>query len=225
MIIEPHPFAAEEYANCTRCSLCETRERLVLGVGNHYADVMFFGPGPGPSEDDEGLPFVGPSGALLNRVLKLMEWSRDEVFLDNVVACWPCQETEERWITRAPTKEEIMQCRLRVTETIRLIDPLVIVALGPRALYGLTGDPTNIAKARGRLYYANIPGVVKNICYPVFPTFHPSHILSMNKRENAGEIDGDAAPVRGPESPMRLFKKDLIYVRNYLRSVTALYRR
>lgn len=225
MIVEPHPFAVEEYGNCTRCPLCETREKLVLGVGDHHADVMIFGEGPGPSEDDRGIPFYGPSGALLNKVLKLLGWHRDDVFLDNIVACWPCQETEDRWITRKPNKEEIMACRRRVTETIRLIDPLAIIALGGMALYGLTGDPTKITKARGQLFFAHVPGVYKNISYPVFPTFHPAYIIRQGEREDTGEIDGDAPPIRGPESPMTLLKRDLLYVRNYINSINALYGR
>lgn len=225
MIVEPHPFAVEEYADCTRCPLCETRDKLVLGVGDHHADVMIFGEGPGPSEDERGLPFIGPSGALLNKVLKLIGWHRDDLFLDNVVACWPCQETEERWVTRKPNKDEIMACRLRVTETIRQIDPIAIIALGGAALYGLTGDPTKITKARGELFFALVPGVYKNVSYPVFPTFHPAYILRQGEREGTGEIDGDAPPIRGPESPMALFKKDIIYVRNYVNSINALYGR
>lgn len=223
MIVEPHPFAAEEYKDCTRCPLCETRDKLVLGVGNHHADVMIFGEGPGPSEDAEGLPFIGPSGVLLNKVLKLLDWTRDDIFLDNLVACFPCQETENRWVSRKPTKDEIMACRPRVVETIRQIDPLLIIALGGKALYGLTGDSTNITKARGGLFFAHVPGVYKRIAYPIFPTIHPAYILRMGEKENSREIDGDAPPVRGPDSPMSLFKKDLLYARNYLTSITTLY--
>lgn len=186
---------------------------------------MIFGEGPGPVEDDKGLPFVGSSGILLNKMLKLLGWSRDEVFVDNLVACFPCQETEDRWVIRKPNMNEIMACRPRVVETIRQIDPLLIITLGATALHGLTGNTASITKARGELFFAHIPGIYKKISYPVFPTFHPAYVLRMGERESAGEINGDAPAVRGPDGPMALFKKDLVHARNYLNSITALYGR
>ena len=223
MIIETHP-AAEDYKHCTRCPLCSTRECIVLGVGNHHADVMILGDGPGPTEDERGLPFVGQSGVLLNKMLKLLGWKRDDLFLDNICACWPCRETEEqRLVSRKPAKEEMLACRPRIMETIRQIDPLLLIVLGGAALYGLTGDTTSITRAREDLFFVHVPGVYKMISYPVIPTFHPSYVLRHGERENLGNVDGDSLPIKGPDSPMSLFKKDMVYAKSFANTLRKKY--
>jgi uracil-DNA glycosylase family 4 len=108
-------------------------------------------------------------------------------------------------------------------ETIRQIDPILIIALGGAALQGLTGDPTSITKAREGLFFVHVPGVYKPISYPVIPTFHPSYVLRHGGQEDRGDIDGDTLPIKGPDSPMSLFKKDMVYAKSFANTLRKKY--
>jgi uracil-DNA glycosylase family 4 len=194
---EPLPFS-KIWLDCKRCPLHQTRKKVVLGTGNHRADVIIIGEGPGPTEDAQGTPFIGESGKLLNSILYKLQINRNDLFIDNVVACWPTMEKDGELTTRKPNKEEIEACRDRINEVIYRIDPIAIIAFGGTALSALTGINDKITSARKDIYRAIVPGFYKNIGYPLFPTFHPAFLLRN--------------PIDRKNSAVNLFKNDLIEV-------------
>ncbi|MFI5258038.1 MAG: uracil-DNA glycosylase family protein [Candidatus Limnocylindrales bacterium] len=114
---------AAEVAVCTRCRLHQTRTRAVPGEGTAATEVMFVGEGPGFNEDRQGRPFVGQAGALLGELLGSVGWSRDEVFITNVVKCRPPEN-------RDPEPDEITSCAPFLTRQLAALDPALIVTLG-----------------------------------------------------------------------------------------------
>lgn len=148
---------------CTRCRLCEGRTQVVFGMGDPAADLMFVGEGPGAEEDRQGLPFVGRSGKLLDRLMaEEMGLDRSSVYIANVVKCRPPQN-------RDPRPDEIDACRPYLEEQIALIDPAVVVTLGNFASKLLLGTSTGITKLRGRAYRWGDRVLV--------PTLHPAAVL------------------------------------------------
>lgn len=168
------------WITCEKCELCEDRTFVVIGRGDPQAKVMFVGEGPGPKEDEEGVPFTGPSGDLLNQFLGRIGWPRQTVFVDNIVGCWPHRESTEdpnKMITQKPNTKQMTACLPRLWDAIYQVDPILIVALGRLALKGLTGVDEAISSTRGTLFMASIPGYYKRVTYPVIPTFHPAYLL------------------------------------------------
>lgn len=148
---------------CTRCGLCEGRTQVVFGMGDPSADLMFVGEGPGAEEDRQGLPFVGRSGKLLDRLMaEEMGLDRTSAYIANVVKCRPPQN-------RDPRPEEIAACRPYLDSQIELIDPAVIVTLGNFASRLLLDTRVGITKLRGRAY--SWGGRV------LVPTLHPAAVL------------------------------------------------
>jgi uracil-DNA glycosylase len=113
----------EEIRNCTLCELCRGRATPVPGAGNPDAEVLFIGEAPGMHEDQQGLPFVGNSGKFLNEMLESIGWSREDVFVTNVVKCRPPGN-------RDPLPDEIMACASHLDSQIAALDPVMIVTLG-----------------------------------------------------------------------------------------------
>ncbi len=153
---------AARAATCTRCRLHSGRTQVVFGDGNPRADLMLVGEGPGFHEDRQGLPFVGPSGQLLNRLLTGIGLRREDVYITNVVRCRPPGN-------RDPQPDEIAACRDWLDGTIRLVDPKVVVTLGNFAARTLLETTTGITRLRGRTY--PFQGRL------LLPTFHPSAAL------------------------------------------------
>jgi len=127
-VIEPERLAAldaigAEVAACTRCPLHRTRTRAVPGEGTAATEVMFVGEGPGFNEDRQGRPFVGQAGALLDELLRSVGWSREEVFITNVVKCRPPEN-------RDPEPVEIAACAPFLTRQLAALDPALVVTLG-----------------------------------------------------------------------------------------------
>lgn len=112
-----------EVAACTRCRLHETRTTAVPGEGTAATEVIFVGEGPGFNEDRQGRPFVGQAGALLNELLGSVGWSRDVVFITNVVKCRPPEN-------RDPEPDEIASCAPFLTRQLAALDPALVVTLG-----------------------------------------------------------------------------------------------
>lgn len=109
---------------CRKCGLCETRTHVVFGAGNPHAEVMLIGEGPGQREDEQGLPFVGRSGQLLDQYLSAIHLSREKnVFITNIVKCRPPQN-------RDPLPNEWDACIPYLREQFRLIQPKIVVCLG-----------------------------------------------------------------------------------------------
>ena len=162
---------AAEAAGCTRCRLHQSRTQVVFGQGDPHADLMFVGEAPGFHEDRQGLPFVGPSGQLLNRLLEGIGLRRDDVYIANVVKSRPPQN-------RDPQPDEIAACRPWLDAQIRLVDPKVVVTLGNFAAKTLLETTTGITRLRGQAY--PFQGRV------LLPTFHPAAALHAQGRRTAG---------------------------------------
>ena len=125
--------------------------------------VCFVGEGPGQEEDEQGVPFVGKAGQLLDRMIAAMGLARDDVYVCNVVKCRPPGN-------RKPEPDEMSACLPFVRRQLELMDPEVVVALGATAVQGLLGTTEGITRLRGRWRLYN--GTVA-----VMPTFHPAYLL------------------------------------------------
>jgi DNA polymerase len=147
---------------CTRCDLADTRTQVVFGAGDPQADLVFVGEAPGQREDEQGLPFVGPSGRLLEELLGEIDLTRDAVYIANVVKCRPPKN-------RDPRPNEIDACKGYLRTQLRLIDPRVVVTLGNFASKLLLGTETGITRLRGTAYEWWGRYLV--------PTFHPAAAL------------------------------------------------
>jgi uracil-DNA glycosylase len=162
---------AAEAAGCTRCRLYQSRTQVVFGQGDPQADLMFVGEAPGFHEDRQGVPFVGPSGQLLNRLLAGIGLRRQDVYICNVVKSRPPGN-------RDPLPDEIAACRPWLDAQIRLVDPRVVVTLGNFAAKTLLETTTGITRLRGRTY--PFQGRV------LLPTYHPAAALHAQGRRTAG---------------------------------------
>ncbi len=165
---------------CRNCQLGAQRLQPVFGVGNPDADVMFIGEGPGFEEDRKGEPFVGKSGQLLDNILAAVGFSRQTIYIANIVKCHPMidpGDPERRGNDRPPSPDEIAACRHFLDEQIRLIKPRFLVALGGVAAKVMIGTETGIMKLRGNWHEYN-PGEI-----PLLPTFHPAFLLRSPERK------------------------------------------
>ena len=151
-----------ELGDCKRCKLCEGRKQIVYGSGNPRAELVFVGEGPGEEEDKQGIPFVGAAGQLLTKMIEAMKFSRDTVYICNVVKCRPPGN-------RNPEPDEIHACEPFLRAQLRVIKPKVIVALGKFAAQTLLRDDTAITRLRGQ--WRQYEGI------DLMPTFHPAYLL------------------------------------------------
>jgi uracil-DNA glycosylase len=151
-----------ELGDCKRCKLCNGRTQIVFGTGNPRAELVFVGEGPGADEDAQGIPFVGKAGQLLTKMIEAMQYSRDDVYICNVVKCRPPGN-------RNPEPDEIAACEPFLKAQLGAIKPKVIVALGKFAAQTLLRDDTVISRLRG--HWREYEGV------PLMPTFHPAYLL------------------------------------------------
>jgi len=148
--------------NCIRCTLCESRTKIVHSEGNRQADLLFIGEAPGANEDAEGRPFVGKAGQLLNKIIESIGLKREDVFIGNVNRCRPPQN-------RQPTLVEAATCRPFLLREIAVVRPKIIVVLGNTATQNLLDTKVGITKLRGE--FQDYFGV------KVMPTFHPAYLL------------------------------------------------
>jgi uracil-DNA glycosylase family 4 len=151
---------------CTRCPLHDSRTQVVFGSGNPAADLFFVGEAPGAEEDRSGVPFVGRSGRLLERMLETIGISRQEVFISNVVKCRPPEN-------RDPSSLEIETCSPYLERQIELVEPRVICSLGNFATRLLSGEKRGITQIHG------VPRKIKigSLETTLFPLFHPAAAL------------------------------------------------
>ncbi len=147
---------------CTACRLSEGRTQVVFGDGNPEADVVFVGEAPGQREDEQGVPFVGRSGQLLDQLLGEVGLERTDVYIANVVKCRPPNN-------RDPRPDEIEACKGYLSEQLQLIDPKVVVTLGNFSSKLLLKTETGITRVRGTAYEWWGRHLV--------PTFHPAAAL------------------------------------------------
>ena len=154
---------------CQNCPhLARSRKSVVFGVGDPKAPLMFIGEAPGADEDEQGEPFVGKAGQLLTKIIQAMEFSRDTVFIANILKCRPDTPGQSAG-NRKPTPEEMNTCLPYLLAQIEIIKPRVIVALGATAVEGLLGKTLGISKLRG--HFQEFHGT------PLMPTYHPAYLL------------------------------------------------
>jgi uracil-DNA glycosylase family 4 len=159
----------ERVQGCTKCShLACSRTQTVFGVGNPDADLMFIGEAPGADEDQQGEPFVGRAGQLLTRILKAMNFAREDVYIANILKCRPDMPAGS-FGNRPPTPKEMQTCRPYLVEQIEIIQPSVLVALGAVAVEGLLGTRAAMRELRGRWHTYN--------SIPLMITYHPAYLL------------------------------------------------
>lgn len=144
--------------------LRDTALNMVFGVGNPEADVLFLGEAPGSEEDKQGMPFVGQSGQLLDKILATVELDREKVYITNILPWRPPGN-------RAPTGSEIALFRPYVLKHIALINPKLVVCLGGTATKALLETTLGIMQLRGK--FTKIPELDAQI----LPTFHPAFLL------------------------------------------------
>ncbi len=150
------------------CALSKTATNLVFGDGNPAARVVLIGEAPGSEEDRRGLPFVGPSGKLLDRMLGSIGLSRESVFISNTVFWRPPGN-------RSPSSGEVAVCMPFVERMIELIDPQILVTLGGPAANALYGRAESIGRLRGRWLTYQTPRLARPIAATAL--FHPAYLL------------------------------------------------
>ncbi|MBD2104922.1 uracil-DNA glycosylase family protein [Leptolyngbya sp. FACHB-261] len=154
--------------SCVRCELAAGRTHAVVGRGSENAKIMIVGEGPGQHEDETGIPFVGRSGQLLEKILESVRLTEDDVYISNIVKCRPPGN-------RTPTTEEADICKGYLLEQIRMIDPKIILLTGATAVRSLTGNKQGITKIRGEWLSWN-----GRDCMPIF---HPAYLLRNPSRD------------------------------------------
>ncbi len=152
-----------EVAGCRRCGLCEGRTKVVFGTGPSDARLMLVGEGPGKNEDEQGEPFVGRAGQLLDKMMDAVGLSREtNVFIANMVKCRPPQN-------RDPAPQETEACLPWLREQVRAVSPLVIVCLGRIAAQRLIAPDFKVTKQHGVFYEKN--------GFWMMGTLHPAALL------------------------------------------------
>jgi uracil-DNA glycosylase family 4 len=152
----------EDIGDCTRCRLHKGRTKIVFGVGNPKAELMFVGEGPGRDEDIQGEPFVGRAGKLLTQMIEAMGLRREDVYIANVVKCRPPEN-------RLPEKDEIAICSPFLMRQIDVIRPKVICCLGSCSAQTLLATTQGISRFRGEWF--DFRGA------KLIPTYHPAYLL------------------------------------------------
>ena len=165
------PALREAVANCRACTLCENRKQTVFGVGHHQAQWMVVGEAPGEQEDQQGEPFVGAAGQLLDNMLRALNLTRandgpqppaQRVYIANTLKCRPPRN-------RIPEPEELAQCEPFLQRQLQLLKPRIILAMGRFAIQALLRSNEPVGRLRGRVHsYQGIPLVV---------TYHPAYLL------------------------------------------------
>jgi len=151
-----------EALSCVACRLHETRTKVVFGVGNPDARLMFIGEGPGRDEDLQGEPFVGRAGQLLTKIIQAMGYQREDVYIANAVKCRPPQN-------RDPQADEVAACRHFLMRQVALVEPEIIVLLGRSAVGAVLGLSAPLSRLRGTFRDWNGAQVM---C-----TYHPAYLL------------------------------------------------
>lgn len=163
-------------AACTLCALHESRTHSVFGVGNTAAKLMIIGEAPGFHEDQQGEPFVGRAGQLLNNMLRSIGFSREEVYIANILKCRPPNN-------RDPLAEEVALCTNYLTQQIDLIKPQLLLAVGRIAAHYLLQSKATLESLRQKVH-----------CYgenqtPLVITYHPAYLLRSPSDKRKAYLD------------------------------------
>jgi len=175
--------AYREARSCARCpQLAQTRTQVVFGSGNADADLMFIGEAPGASEDEQGVPFVGRAGKLLDQLLGEIGLAREDVFITNVLMCRPPDN-------RDPRPAEIEACQEWLWRKIELVRPIVVCTLGNFATKLLRGDPAGITQIHGQVQECTLGSLRVRL----LPVFHPA--AALYTRSNVELLRADLARI------------------------------
>lgn len=159
---------------CQKCALRNKATQVVFGTGNSQGKLFLIGEGPGANEDQQGQPFVGKAGQLLNENLKAIDLRRSDIYISNIVKCRPPNN-------RQPTSPEIKTCLPWLIKELELVQPHIIMLLGLTALKALIDPQAKITKMRGQwLEYQGIK---------TMPTFHPAALLRDPRKKNPMQED------------------------------------
>ena len=156
----------ENISNIENCELKKNASKLVFSDGSHSSPIMIVGEGPGQKEDQEGKPFVGDAGLLLNKMLKSINIERQSVYITNVVNYRPPEN-------RKPEPSEISRYANYLKQHISIIDPKILILMGSTAMESLLGSSIKISKARG--IWKEI--IINQKTYLTMVTFHPAYLL------------------------------------------------
>ncbi len=153
---------AEQIANCEACKLHATRTQTVFGVGSSDAKLVFIGEAPGRNEDEQGEPFVGRAGKLLNDILKAIGFARDDIYICNILKCRPPKN-------RDPERDEVDACEPFLKQQLAILEPKVICCLGRHAAMTLLDTRDSLGNLRKKVHFYE--GI------PVMATYHPAALL------------------------------------------------
>jgi DNA polymerase len=170
------PALRDAAAVCHGCELWRAATQVVFGEGGKQADVMFVGEQPGDQEDQQGKPFVGPAGRLLDKALEEAGIDRTHVYVTNAVKHFKWQPRGKRRIHQKPNWAEMTACRPWLEAELQVVKPRVLVALGATASQVLLGKQFRVTKQRGEL-------VDSPLAEHVTATIHPSAILRAEDRD------------------------------------------
>jgi DNA polymerase len=175
---------------CQRCKLSQRRSQVVFGVGKtEHPLLALVGEGPGYDEDQQGAPFIGKSGVMLNKLFEKLGLAREDVFITNCVLCRPPGNRE-------PEPDELLACQTWLYQQLRGVQPLTIVTLGATATKVLTSARKSLTELRGK--WQQWEG------FPVMPTWHPAHILRLSggaQLDRKREMWADLKQVMGRVRP------------------------
>jgi len=165
----------DEVIKCRKCPLYESRTLPVIGQGNHQAEIVFVGEGPGFNEDKTGVPFCGQSGDVLDELFESIGYKREDAYVCNILKCRPPNN-------RDPEKEEVEACVPYLEKQIEIIKPKIIATLGNYAMgfilrkYGLEDRIEGISKIHGKVFQANGMKII--------PLYHPAvAVYNTNMKE------------------------------------------
>lgn len=164
----------KEVLECKKCSLARNRTKVVFGDGNDKAEIVFVGEAPGYYEDQQGKPFVGAAGQLLDQLLASIQLTRQDVYIANVLKCRPPQN-------RDPGPEEIEACKPFLFKQIEIIKPRVVCTLGNFATRLILNKNVNISRVHSQKFIGQ--GFI------IFPIFHPAAALHATTNRSALEVD------------------------------------
>ena len=156
----------EKIKNIDNCKLKSSAKNIVFNDGNFRSKIMIVGEGPGEREDEIGKPFVGDAGILLNKMLKAINISREEIYITNVVNYRPPNN-------RKPELAEISRYSIFLRQHISIIDPKILILLGSTAMESFFGSNLKISKERGK--WRDV--LINNKRYLTFLSFHPAYLL------------------------------------------------
>ncbi len=175
---------AAEIRTCTRCRLHEGRDKTVPGEGNPDTEVVVVGEGPGRDENQAGRPFVGASGRLLTELIESLGWRRDDVFITNVVKCWPPGN-------RDPQPDEIAACAPYLQRQLEVLDPAVVVTAGKHSLnVFMPGE--RIGRVHGTSRPADPSTGARDAL--VFAMYHPAFALYDGSNRSTLQTDIQGLP-------------------------------